>query len=226
MNKLHIIVFVALGVCGSMHAQNSNPLRDSLAVAQRELDFHPDSVDLILKKASWNMQLNEWQYAKNEYDKVLQMEPTNAAGLYYRAFVNEKLNRFKFARLDYQNLLYLVPGNFEAQLGLALLNQKDKHYTEAFDGINRLVAQFPDSAVAYAARAGIEKERKMYELAEFDFTEAIKRDRTNTDYLINRTDVLLLQGKKEEALADIKYLQTLGVPKASLMDFIRRAQKK
>lgn len=53
----------------------------------------------------------------------------------------------------------LVPGNFEGQLGLALLNQKSKHFTEAFDQINSLVNQYPDSAVVYAARGGIEKER-------------------------------------------------------------------
>ena len=67
--------------------------------------------------------------------------------------------RYNFARLDYQNLLVLVPGNFQAQLGLALLNEKDKHYTEAYDGINSLIEQYPDSAMAYAARGGMEKER-------------------------------------------------------------------
>lgn len=37
-----------------------------------------------------------------------------------------------------------LPGNFQAQLGLALLNEKDKHYTEAYDGINNLIEQYPD----------------------------------------------------------------------------------
>ena len=149
-------------------AQNK-ALRDSLAAATSVLAYHPDSIDLRLKKAAWNIQLEQWSYAKDDLDKVLFLNNTNIAGLFYRAFVNEKLLRYNFARLDYQNLLVLVPGNFQAQLGLALLNEKDKHYTEAYDGINNLIEQYPDSATAYAARGGMEKERGQLELAEYDY---------------------------------------------------------
>ena len=90
----------------------------------------------------------------------------NPAALYFRAFTNTKLGRYKFARLDYTNLLTIVPGHFEALLGLALLNDLDNRKTEAMDQANMLVEQFPDSAVAYAARAGMELERKQYLLAE------------------------------------------------------------
>jgi tetratricopeptide (TPR) repeat protein len=136
--------------------------------------------------------------------------------------VNEKQGRFNFARLDYTNLLKLVPGNFEAQLGLALLNQKDKHYTEAFDEINRLVEQFPDSAVAYAARAGIEKERKMLELAEFDYTKAINKDGSNHDYILNRADIRIQLGKFDDAKDDLDRLVKMGVPRASMKEYYMR----
>lgn len=147
-------------VCASpVLAQSNQALRDSLAHATDILAYHPDSIDLRLKKAAWNIQLEQWNYAKDDLDKVLYLNSTNIAGLFYRAFVNEKLNRYNFARLDYQNLLVLVPGNFQAQLGLALLNQKDLHFTEAYDGINNLIEQYPDSAIAYAARGGMERKR-------------------------------------------------------------------
>lgn len=85
--------------------QGGAALRDSLAHATDVLAYHPDSVDLRLKKAAWNIQLEQWNYAKDELDKVLFLNQTNIAGLFYRAFVNEKLKRYNFARLDYQNLL-------------------------------------------------------------------------------------------------------------------------
>ena len=116
----------------------------------------------------------------------------------------------------------LVPGNFEAQLGLALLNQKDKHYTEAFDEINRLVEQFPDSAVAYAARAGIEKERKMLELAEFDYTKAINKDGSNHDYILDRADIRIQLGKFDDAKDDLDRLVKMGVPRASMKEYYMR----
>lgn len=212
---------VILGL-STTQAQTTKEMRDSLKAAARELSFHPDSVDLMLKKASWNLQLGEWTYAKDEYDKALSLQPTNIAALYYRAYVNERLNRYHFARLDYEHLLTLVPGNFEAQLGLALLNQKDNRFTQAMDQINRLVNQYPDSALAYAARGGMERERKMYEVAIYDYGEAIKRDSRNVDYRVNRIDLYLILGRREEAREDLDSLVRMGVPRPSLSAFYNR----
>lgn len=234
MRRKHLYAIRLLSVlalCGmqslSLRAQEINPqaLRDSLARATDVLAYHPDSIDLRLKKAAWNIQLEQWNYAKDDLDKVLFLNNTSIAGLYYRAFVNEKLKRYNFARLDYQNLLVLVPGNFQAQLGLALLNEKDKHYTEAYNGINSLIEQYPDSAVAYAARGGMERERGQMELAEYDYAEAIKRDPDNTDYLVNHTDLLVSLGRKTEAYADLRRLETLGIARGQLRDFYLRLKR-
>lgn len=211
---------------GSVQAQNNQALRDSLAQATETLAYHPDSIDLRLKKAAWNIQLEQWNYAKDDLDKVLYLDNTNIAGLYYRAFVNEKLKRYNFSRLDYQNLLVLVPGNFQAQLGLALLNEKDKHYTEAYDGINNLIEQHPDSAIAYAARGGMEKERGLLELAEYDFQKAISLDGTNKDYVINHVDLLINLGRKNEALADLERLRQLGMAPGELREFYSRLRER
>lgn len=206
-------------------AQNK-ALRDSLAAATQVLAYHPDSIDLRLKKAAWNIRLEQWQYAKDDLDKVLFLNNTNIAGLFYRAYVNEQLKRFNFARLDYQNLLVLVPGNYQAQLGLALLNEKDKHFTEAYDGLNNLIEQYPDSATAYAARGGVEKEHQRWELAEYDFAKAISLDTANLDYRINHVDVLISLNRKSEAYIELKTLQQLGVKVGELHDFYVRLKKK
>ena len=202
---LAAMLALLLGGRGEALAQQGGAaLRDSLAHATDVLAYHPDSVDLRLKKAAWNIQLEQWNYAKDELDKVLFLNQTNIAGLFYRAFVNEKLKRYNFARLDYQNLLVLVPGNFQAQLGLALLNEKDQHLTEAYDGINSLIEQYPDSAVAYAARGGMEKERGMLDLAVYDYGEAMRLDSTCQDYVVNHADLLISLGRKSEAYDDLQ----------------------
>ena len=222
----HILAF-ALMLClptGAI-AQNNNPLRDSLKVATERLSYHPDSIDLRLRKAGWNIQLEEWQNAKIEYDIVLRHEPTNIAALYYRAYCNDRLGRYNFARLDYQNVLTLVPGNFEARLGLALLNEKDQHYTEALDGINQLVTAHPDSAVAWAARAGIESERGMNELAEYDYGKALQLDPDNKDYLLSRADLLIKLRNYSDAQADLDKLVLLGTPRAALKEWYDKIHK-
>lgn len=201
----------------SLSAQTDNQtLRDSLKAAANELMRYPENIDLRLRKASWNMQLEQWQTAKDEYDRILDRQPDNLAALFFRAHANERLHRYAFARIDFEHVLIIVPTHFESRLGLALLNQKDNRLTEAMDQINILVQQHPDSAIAYAARAGMELERNMLSLAEFDYTEAIQRDPDNIDYLINRTDIYIRQRKYTEARRDLNRLQQLGVERKAL----------
>ena len=210
---------LALGLMLSLTAQaqeDRKALRDSLRQAMEQLSYHPDSVDLRLRKAAWNMQLGEWQYAKDEYDWVIGHHPDNLAARYYRAYANTQLRRYNFARLDYETVLRVVPGNFDARLGLALLNQKDHHYTGAMDGVNMLVSSYPDSATAWAARAGIEKERDMKELAVYDYGEALRREPDNRDWLLARADLLIALRRYEEARKNLDRLVKLGVARGEL----------
>ena len=208
----------------SASGQSKKELRDSLKIAVDRLEYAPDSIDLRLQKASYNILLEQWSYALDEYNYILRRNPNNLAALFYRAYANEKLHRYSFARLDYENLLTIVPGNFEGQLGLALLNQKDNRHTEALDQINRLVSQYPDSAVAYAARAGIEKEQGMVSLAVFDYKEAVKLAPDDKNYRIDLVEALLDDRKKNEARRELDSLVSMGVPRASLQDLYKRCK--
>lgn len=225
--KKRTFAALALGLLLGLSAQaqeDRKALRDSLKQAMEELSYHPDSVELRLRKAAWNMQLGEWQYAKDEYDWVISHHPDNLAARYYRAYANTQLRRYNFARLDYENVLRVVPGNFDARLGLALLNQKDHHYTEAMDGMNLLVSSYPDSATAWAARAGIEKERDMKELAVYDYGEALCREPDNRDWLLARADLLIALRRYEEARKDLDRLVEIGVAMGELREMYRKAK--
>lgn len=222
--KKRTFVALVLGLLMSLTMQaqeDRKALRDSLKQAMETLSYHPDSVDLRLRKAAWNMQLGEWQYAKDEYDWVISHQPDNLAARYYRAYANTQLRRYNFARLDYENVLRVVPGNFDARLGLALLNQKDHHYTEAMDGVNMLVSSYPDSATAWAARAGIERERDMKELAVYDYGEALRREPNNRDWLLARADLLIALRRYEEARKDLDRLVALGVARGELREMYK-----
>lgn len=226
--KKRTFAALALGLLLGLSAQaqeDRKALRDSLKQAMEELSYHPDSVELRLRKAAWNMQLGEWQYARDEYDWVISHHPDNLAARYYRAYANTQLRRYNFARLDYENVLRLVPGNFDARLGLALLNQKDHHYTEAMDGMNLLVSSYPDSATAWAARAGIEKERDMKELAVYDYGEALLREPDNRDWLLARADLLIALRRYEEARKDLDRLVEIGVARGELREMYRKAKE-
>lgn len=223
--RRYILLAVAVLMMATAKAQTYGQLKDSLAVAAELLKKFPDNVDLRLRKASWNLLLEQWDYAKKEYDEVLAKDSDNVAALYYRAYVHERLHKYAFARKDYERMLKVVPGNFNGQLGLALLNQKDMRYTDAMNIINHLVEQFPDSAVAYAARAGMEQERGMMEIAEYDFSQAIRLDPGNVDYLLSHADLLIRMGRKKEARRDLDAVVAKGVPKPSLADLYARCKE-
>ncbi len=53
-------------------AAQNKALRDSLSKATEVLAYHPDSIDLRLKKAAWNIQLEQWQY--EVYNRVSQIQ--------------------------------------------------------------------------------------------------------------------------------------------------------
>ena len=224
-----LIILIAILTIGtiSCNAQDLDrkSMRDSLANAIEQLSFHTDSVDLILRKAAWNMQLEEWQYAKEEYDKVLRIDPVNPAALYYRAYANEKLCRYDFARNDYKKLLTIVPGNYNALLGYALLNEKDNHHTEALDIINQLISQHPDSAIAYAIRAEIEVKNGMAEAAEFDIEEALRLSPDNTDFLYRKAEILILLRKNDSAKRTLDRIVALGIPRKSLKELYQKTKK-
>ena len=223
--KILPLLFTVVTLSQPSAAQSpANPLRDSLAKATDALAYHPDSIDLRLRKASWNVQLEQWEYALAEYNTILRQDARNVAALFYRAFVNERLHKYNFARADYETLLQIVPGNFEVRLGLALLNQKDRHFTEALDGINRLVTAHADSAIAWAARAGIEDEQGMLVPAEYDYSEAIRRDPHNADYLLSRADIRIRLKEFGKARQDLDAITRLGTPKPALREWYDRCK--
>lgn len=211
----------------SLWAQNMDrqAAKDSLAAAVARLAFHPDSVELLLQKAAWNVELEQWEYARDTYTKVLAHNPNQAEALFYRAYVNQKLRLMAFARADYESVLRLQPGHFRAQVGLALLYQDEHKLNEALDRMNVVVENFPDSAVVWALRAGMEVENAQWEAAAYDYTKALHLSKDHKDYLLSRADVYLKMGKYDAAKADLDRLVQVGVARASLQDRYRRVAR-
>ncbi len=221
MPRVIALLFVAVFSL-NIYCQDRSALADSILVLQESIDNHPDNIDFRLQKAALNMQLDQWEYAKDEYDYVLTIDKKNAVALYFRAFANTKLGRYKFARADYELLLTIVPDCYEAQIGLALLYDKDKHHTKGLDLLNALCETYPWRAEAFAARAGIEKDRKMLEAAEYDYSIAVELQPNNVDYRLCRVDIRILLHLYDEAQQDLDTLIAQGIPRPALAEFYDR----
>lgn len=205
--------------------QTTHLLSDSLEILKKYIASNPNDIDLRLRKAAVNIELSQWEYAVEEYGRVLKMQPDNLAALYFRAYANMNLRQYAFSRDDYKSILLKLPKHFEARLGLAYVLERMGRDRDASDELNRLVEFHPDSASAYAARAAFEVKRKSWDVALYDWNKACELKPTQVDYAVSKVDVLLQMKKRREAHKMLNELVERGLAtKPQLMQWYEKCK--
>ena len=199
--------------------------RDSLTVLNKQIATSPWSTDLHLRKAAVNLELKQWQYAVEEYALVLKREPNNPAALFYRAYANTHLRRFDLARNDLNDLLAYLPRHFEARLSLAVVLQQMGRKQEALDELNQTIQMHADSAVAYAARANLERQMKHDDAALYDWERAEQLDPKDPTFVVSHVDLLLVLERREEARRVLDAAVTRGIPKGMLLEWYDKCKR-
>jgi len=217
MRKSVLIIVLFWTVCAS--AQTPKQWRDSVSVLIEQINLHPKNVDLRLKKAEANINLSQYDYAAEEYSKVLKQDERNLAALYFRAYCYTQLRQYSMARADYDAFLAIQPEHLEAHLGLARVLQLLNRRADAVDELNRCVQMFPDSADAYAARAAYETQLKQYDAALYDWDEALRLRPNDASLTVSKVDVLLILGRIREAREDLDKAVKQGTTRAALREW-------
>ena len=200
-------------------AQTPQEWRDSVSVLIEAINKAPKDVSLRLLKAEANINLQQWDYAVQEYGYVLRLDERNLAALYFRAFCHTQLHHYDLARVDYETFLTIQPEHLEAHLGLAHTLQKLGRKTDAFDELNRIVQLFPDSAEAYAGRAVYEAEQQLYEAAAYDWDEALRLQPANVAYAVSKVDALIRLDRRQEARKQLDAIVRRGTPRGALKEW-------
>lgn len=222
----------------SGHSQKE--LRDSISKLSQSIERYPGNVELRLRKAALNVELEQWSFALDEYSNVLDLQPENLTALYYRGFVNYHLARYSFARKDYETLLRVDNRNMHAMMGLVLTNTADGRLKEAFDGANHLVTVFPDVAEVYEVRAEVEERMNLFDAAADDMEKAIVMEERNNSwagktavsveddmfsYQLYAFSLYVKLGKKKQAQKCLDYLVKRGIAKAMLIDYYAQLKR-
>lgn len=221
--RVYLFIFVFVFVSSSS-AQTRQEWRDSLETLSANLKQDPTNIDLRLRKAEADIQLEQWDYALAESGRILRADERNLAALFFRAYVHEKQKHYDLAKVDYDAFLAIEPVHLEARLGLAHVLQKMGRKQDTIDELNRIVQMFPDSADAYAARAAYETELQQYEVAVYDWGEAARLNPDNVDYTISKVDVLLRLGRQKEAREALDSLVARGTPRGLLKEWYDRTK--
>jgi tetratricopeptide (TPR) repeat protein len=209
----------------AQQVSDSQRWRDSLTVLNRQIAESKWSTDLHLRKATANLELKQWEYAIDEYALVLQHEPRNPAALFYRAYANTHLRRFDLARNDLNDLLIMFPSHFEGRLSLAVVLQQQGHHQDALDQLNQAIEQHADSAVAYAARANLERVMKQDESALYDWQRAEELSPRDSIYVVSHVDLLLVLERREEARRVLDAAVRRGIPRGMLQEWYQKTKR-
>ena len=223
-----LVLLVAILGASTIQAQqvsDSQRWRDSLTVLNRQIAESKWSTDLHLRKATANLELKQWEYAIDEYALVLQHEPRNPAALFYRAYANTHLRRFDLARNDLNDLLIMFPSHFEGRLSLAVVLQQQGHHQDALDQLNQAIEQHADSAVAYAARANLERVMKQDESALYDWQRAEELSPRDPIYVVSHVDLLLVLERREEARRVLDAAVRRGIPRGMLQEWYQKTKR-
>lgn len=199
--------------------------RDSLTVLNKLIDTQPWSTDVHLRKAAANLQLKQWQYAVDEYALILQREPHNPAALFYRAYANTHLRHFDLAKNDLNDLLIVVPNHFEARLSLAIVLQQLGRKQEALDQLNQTIQMHADSAVAYAARANVERQMKLDDAALYDWERAEQLAPRDPTYVVSHVDLLLVLERRTEARKVLDAAVRRGIARGMLLEWYEKCKR-
>ena len=205
-------------------AQTPKQWRDSVSVLMAQIERHPNDLGVRLKKAEANINLQQYEYARDEYSAVLKLDEHNLAALYFRAFCQTQLRQYSMARADYEAFLAIQPQHLEARLGLAHVLQLLGRRSDAVDELNRCVQMFPDSADAYAARAAYETQQEQYDVALYDWDEALRLNPKSAELAVSKVDVLLRLGRKKEAREALDEALKQGTARAALREWYEKCK--
>ena len=219
-----LVLLVAVTQQQAGFAQSNQQWRDSLNVLTQQIAQSPYSVDLHLRKAAVNLELQQWEFAVDECKLILRNDEKNLTALFYRAYAYTHLRRSDLAKNDYNDILLEKPTHMEARLGLSYVYQLMGKRNDALDLLNIVVEQHPDSVAGYVARASLETDMQRYDAALYDWEKAIELDPQNTDYQFSCIDVLIRLGRKEAARRELDKLASRGVNQGALRNFYQRTK--
>ena len=220
-----LLTILGASTIQAQQVSDSQRWRDSLTVLNRQIAESQWSTDLHLRKATANLELKQWEYAIDEYALVLQHEPRNPAALFYRAYANTHLRRFDLARNDLNDLLIMFPSHFEGRLSLAVVLQQQGHHQDALDQLNQAIEQHADSAVAYAARANLERVMKQDESGLYDWQRAEELSPRDPIYVVSHVDLLLVLERREEARRVLDAAVRRGIPRGMLQEWYQKTKR-
>ena len=159
-----------------------------------------------------------------DYCNVLDVDRKNEEALLYRAYIYTRRRSYKEARIDYNTLLQKLPEHRMGRLGLALLDQKEMRYREASEIFNRLLEDDPNDTSILKARANLELEMELPDMALLDVNNVIRLTPNDAEAYLMKGDIYLVLKKKKDANKAYDKAVSLGIPRPEVLNRMKEQE--
>jgi tetratricopeptide (TPR) repeat protein len=157
------------------------------------------------RSASAHFRANEFVEALADYNKVIELEPTNADALFYRIVSLNQLDPLTEPISDWDRIIELAPrykliyviyfqrANYRARIG---------KFDESIEDVNKALEFTPNDGAAYHLRSYSYLMKGNLEAAHADYKKSIELKTTLQNPLLTRGYVFKMRREFERAVAD------------------------
>lgn len=185
-------------VLGALYYSNQQ-YNEAISLAQKILETDPKNIDALELSTLSKYAKGDKKSYKEESEKILALDPYNAAINIQKAEEYSLNKKYKLAKDCYRKALKGNPENENAMAGYAQMCFYTDDLKSAKFWLEKLIAQNPKNATALSFMGKIAYDEENYLRASKYFKEAIENDSSNYDYWLDYGKALRYQGKFEEA---------------------------
>ncbi|MFC2066651.1 tetratricopeptide repeat protein [Chloroflexota bacterium] len=169
-------------------------------VAEAESLPQSNSIRDLMTLASAYYYAEQYEEAKEAYNRILKLTPNNADALNNRGVVYAELERYDDALADYNRSLELRPNDAGALNNRGAAYTKLERYDDAFADLNRSLELRPNDAGALNNRGVMYAKLERYDDALADLNRSLELNPDDHGTFYNLACLFSRQGKADDAL--------------------------
>lgn len=217
------VAFVLLVGCGARRSDRLGTERRLEAKDAKQYEPPSDTEAIRINERGVSLcDSGEYELARAEFDRALELAPGYAEAYCNRAITSEKLGREDDALSDYSTAIELNPKDAAAFQSRGFLRHKRAEYALAVQDYGRAIELEPGNGRTYLLRGAAWVKAGDYDAAIEDYGKAVELDGKNTNALFNLAKSCEESGRTSEAIAAYERLMALlPESEAPLIDRIK-----
>ncbi|HAH24393.1 MAG TPA: hypothetical protein DCL77_11680 [Prolixibacteraceae bacterium] len=213
-NKLivyFVVVFLFSASCASAQkrvkssAKAKQESKEATVSEDDKNEFEYTFIEALKQKMIGNQQA-----AIALFSKCMEINPNSSSAMFELAKIHSGNGDQTSASLLLEKAINLSPENKWYKLLLAQIYQQGKQYKKAADMYQQLYAQDPENLEYLYMNAALLSSAEKYDLALKAYNELEKKVGVNDQISVEKQQIYQAEGKKKEALAELKKLIALN----------------